>query len=80
MSLKVHALAVFTVTRSEDQTIEVKQLDHIEFGTDGPNKKDVEMKLPPAISFGTIKMGHVVGVVFQITAIVMKIGRLLQFY
>jgi hypothetical protein len=34
------------------QVVEIKQVNYIEFGPGGQNKKDVKMKVTPAMSFG----------------------------
>ncbi len=78
MSLKVQALSIFTVTQQEDQSIEIRQVDYLEFGPGGPNRKDVKMPLTPAISFGISTKGQIVGVLFRVAAMFMTICRLLQ--
>ena len=39
------------MTPYKNQVVEIKQVDYLEFGPGGQNKKDVKMKVSPAMSF-----------------------------
>jgi hypothetical protein len=39
------------MTRHKNKVVEIKQVNSIEFGSGGQNKKDVKMKVTPAMSF-----------------------------
>jgi hypothetical protein len=39
------------ITPYKSQVVEIKQVDRLEFGPGGQNKKDVKMKVTPAMSF-----------------------------
>jgi hypothetical protein len=40
------------MTHHKNQVVEIKQVDYLWFGPGGQNKKDVKMKVTPAMSFG----------------------------
>jgi len=80
ISLKIQTLAVFTVAHDKNQAIEIRTVDYLDLGPDGPDKKEVKIMLPPAMCFGISKKGHIIGAIFRVAVMFMKIGRLLQFY
>jgi hypothetical protein len=46
------------MTPDKNQVVEIKQVNDLEFGRGGQNKKDVKMKVSPAMSFGINTTGQ----------------------
>jgi hypothetical protein len=61
------------MTHYKNQVVEIKQVDYLCFGPGGQNKKDVKMKVSPAMSFGINMTGHIFGVAYRLAAMLMKI-------
>ena len=64
------------MTPYKNQVIEIKQVEYLEFGPGGQNKKDVKMKVSPAMSFRINTTLHIAGAAAQLAAMLIKINML----
>ena len=64
------------MTPYKNQVIEIKQVDCLAFGPGEQNKKDVKMKVSPAMSFRINTKLHIVGFAAQLAAMLIKINML----
>ena len=60
------------MTHYKSQLVEIKEVDFLAFEPGGQNKKDVKMKVSPAMSFRINTTLHIVGVAAQLAAMFMK--------
>jgi hypothetical protein len=55
------------MTPYKNQVVEIKQVNYLELWPVGQNKKDVKMKVTPAMSFRINMTLHIVGVAFVVS-------------